>query len=150
MRYNTYTMNSKIPKVGIGIIIVNSNGEILIMKRAGSHAAKYSIPGGNLEHGETFEAAAIRELKEETDLTIREPEVMAVTNNLETYHEDGVHYISVILLAKQFVGIPRIMEPDKCAELFWCDPQNVPQPHFDASRLAIECYLKNKFYSDSN
>ncbi len=33
-----------------------------------------------------------------------------------------------------------------CTELLWCDPGDLPQPHFDASRLAINCYLNRVFY----
>ena len=51
----------KHPKVGLGVIIVNKDGNILIGKRKGSHAQKYSIPGGHLEIGETFEQGTIRE-----------------------------------------------------------------------------------------
>jgi ADP-ribose pyrophosphatase YjhB (NUDIX family) len=134
------------PKVGLGIIIVNDMGEILIGKRKGSHAQKYSIPGGHLDLGETFEAGAIRETKEETDLDIKDPKVIAVTNNLETYREEGKHYISVVLVADTFSGELKLMEPNKCEAWEWVDPKNLPMPHFDASRLGVECYLKQSFY----
>jgi 8-oxo-dGTP diphosphatase len=134
------------PRVGIGVIVERDDGQILIGRRSGSHAPKYSIPGGSLEAGETFEAAARRELKEECGIDIIEPEVVAITNNLQTYREDGVHFISVILRAHDFVGTPRIMEPDKSIELGWYDPHNLPQPHFDASANGVWCYLSSKFY----
>ena len=63
-------METNHPRVGLGIIIVNKEGNILIGKRKGSHAQKYSIPGGHLDLGETFEQGAIREIKEETNLDI--------------------------------------------------------------------------------
>jgi 8-oxo-dGTP diphosphatase len=47
------------PKVGVGIIMQNAQNEILIGKRKGSHAPLFSIPGGHLENGETFEEAAV-------------------------------------------------------------------------------------------
>lgn len=134
------------PKVGVGIILVNSEGKILVGKRKGSHAQKYSIPGGHLDLGETFEACAIREIKEETDLDIKDPKVIAVTNNLETYRQEGKHYISIVLLAEKFSGELTLMEPEKCEGWIWVDPKNLPEPHFDASRLGVECYLKNTFY----
>ena len=134
------------PGVGIGVIVEDGHGKILIGKRTGSHAQKYSIPGGGLEIGETFENGAVREALEELSITLLNPKVIAITNNLETYREEGVHYISVIVVAKKFEGVPSIMEPDKCTELIWCDPRNLPEPHFDASRLAVECYLKGSFY----
>lgn len=134
------------PKVGLGVIIVNSEGKILVKKRRGSHAQKWAIPGGHLELGETFEAGAIREIKEETDLDIENPKVVAITNNLETYRAEGEHYISIILFADKYTGELKNMEPDKCEEQCWVDPNNLPGPHFDASRLGVECYLKHSFY----
>ncbi|NLR91590.1 MULTISPECIES: nucleotide triphosphate diphosphatase NUDT15 [Flammeovirga] len=134
------------PKVGVGVIILNKEGKVLIGKRKGSHAPYYSIPGGHLENGETFEEAAIKEVEEETGLHIEHPEVISVTNNLKTYKEFHTHYISVILLVKDFVGEPKIMEPDKCESWGWYTPTNLPLPHFDASEMGIQCYLKNSFY----
>lgn len=138
-------MSSK-PGVGLGVIIKNGQGQVLIGKRIGSHAPYYSIPGGRLELGETFEMGAIREVQEEHGITIIEPKVIAVTNNLETYRSEGVHFISVILVAKTFEGEPSICEPDKCEDIIWANPEDLPQPHFEASTLAIECYLKGQPY----
>ena len=134
------------PRVGLGVIIVNQDGKVLIGKRIGSHAPYYSIPGGNLDLGETFEKGAAREIKEETDLDIKKPEVIAVTNNLETYRGEGLHYISIIMLVQDFSGELKTKEPDKCAGWLWVDPENLPMPHFEASRMAITCYLEEIFY----
>ncbi|PSV01778.1 nucleotide triphosphate diphosphatase NUDT15 [Photobacterium kishitanii] len=138
-------MNAVTPMVGIGIIIVNQHGQILIGKRKNSHAPYYSIPGGHMELGETFSQCAIREAEEETGLTIYQPQVIAVTNNLTTYHESGKHYISVALLATQFSGELTLKEPDKCEGWQWIDPTKVPSPQFDASEQSIQCYLEQRF-----
>ena len=134
------------PHVGIGVILVNPAGQVLIGKREGSHAPYWSIPGGYLEAGETFETAAIREVKEETGLDIVNPVVVGVSNNLETFGQEGLHVISVCLLAKEFSGTLTLMEPSKCSGWVWCDASNLPEPHFEASRKAIACYLDKKFY----
>lgn len=134
------------PRVGIGVVIVNHQEEILIGKRTGSHAPYYSIPGGNLDPGETFEGGGRREIKEETNLDIENPEVIAVTNNLDTYRCEGLHYISIILLVKNFSGELKNREPEKCAGWFWADPKNLPEPLFEASRKAVACYLEKTFY----
>ena len=132
--------------MGLGVILVNSEGKILVGKRKGSHAQKWSIPGGHLEPGHTFEFDAAREVKEETDLDIEHPRVIAVTNNLETYREEGKHSVSIILLADRYSGVLNNTEPDKCEEWRWVDPGEAPEPHFDASRLGIACYLKKSIY----
>ncbi len=134
------------PKVGIGVVIVNSDGSILVGRRKGRHAPYYSIPGGHLELGETFEEAAVKEVKEETSLDIISPKVFCVTNNLRTYKEEGLHYISICLLVTQFNGIPKNLEPEKCYGWIWADPKKLPKPHFDASEHAVRCFLEGKFY----
>ena len=138
--------NSEKPKVGIGVIIVNEDSHILIGKRKGGHAPYHSIPGGHLEAGESFEEAAIREIKEETGITIHNPRVICITNNLETYLNEGKHYISIALVADGFDGSPVVMEPDKCEGWQWVDPTRLPQPHFDASEMSVSCYLNGVFY----
>lgn len=139
-------MEKVVPRVGIGVIVINAEGKVLLGKRKGSIAPKYSIPGGGLEMGETFEACTIRELKEEMGIDALNPKVIAITNNLETYREEGKHWISVVVLVTKYSGVPRVMEPEKCEEVFWADPRDLPEPHFDASRLAIACYLKSSVY----
>lgn len=117
-----------------------------ITYRKGSHAQKYSIPGGHLDLGETFEEGAIREIKEETNLDIFEPKVIAISNNLETYKEEGKHHISVFLLITKYSGELKNMEPEKCEGWNWVNPKELPQPHFDASVLGVKCYLNGSFY----
>lgn len=59
-------------EASIGIIL-NKNNEILILMRSETDdwmPNKWSLPGGNIEDGESPEVAFIREVKEETGLTI--------------------------------------------------------------------------------
>jgi 8-oxo-dGTP diphosphatase len=137
------------PKIGTGVIIIK-DGKVLVLRRKGNHAPKYAIPGGHFEMGETFEESAKREMREELGIDLIDPKVIAVTNNLETYREEGKHYISVILLAEKFSGEPKIMESDKHEDMHWCDPRNLPEPFFDASRMGVECWLEGEFCKQSN
>ena len=134
------------PRVGLGVIILNDDGKILVLRRIGTHAPYYSIPGGSLEMGETFEQGATRELTEECGIDLQDPTVIALTNNLATYADEGLHFISVVLLAKQFSGEAKLQESDKHSELLWVDPSDLPEPHFEASRRAFDCYRSGKFY----
>ena len=102
--------------VGVGIIILRHDGKILVGKRKGKHAQKYAIPGGSIIAGESFAEAVIREAKEETNLVIYNPVVINITNNLETYREEGIHTASITLFTEDFSGELKIMEPDKCEE----------------------------------
>lgn len=134
------------PKLGIGVIIQNEKGEILVGKRKGTHAPYYSIPGGHLELGETFEEAAIKEVFEETGLQIYDPRVIGVTNNLRTFKLEGRHYVSVNMYVNKFEGQPTLKEPEKCESWEWYPIDSIPSPQFDASEFAIECFLKGQHY----
>ncbi|MEB6335338.1 nucleotide triphosphate diphosphatase NUDT15 [Serratia rhizosphaerae] len=122
---------------GIGVIIVNPQGEILVGKRCGRHAPYWSIPGGHLEAGESFERCAQREVAEETGLHIATPQFVGVCNNLQTWREEGKHTVSICLVTAHPGGEAVLKEPEKCAEWRWCRPEALPEPHFEASRMAI-------------
>ena len=58
---------------GAVVVVHNSNGDVLLLKRSkSSHFApeKWGFPGGKIEKGETPQEAAIRETMEETSLQI--------------------------------------------------------------------------------
>jgi ADP-ribose pyrophosphatase YjhB (NUDIX family) len=135
-------------RVGVGVILKNGRGEILVGKRKNSHAPYFSIPGGHLEEGESFEDGGCREILEETGIVLSadDVKVIAVTNDIETWKESGKHYISVILFTDKFSGEPVLMEPEKCSGWIWVDPEHLREPHFEASRNGIECYLKKCCY----
>lgn len=56
-------------KAGVAVIILNEENQVLLQKR--SDVGLWGIPSGHIEIGETVSEAAIREIKEETNLDIR-------------------------------------------------------------------------------
>ncbi|WP_370454312.1 MULTISPECIES: nucleotide triphosphate diphosphatase NUDT15 [Serratia] len=131
---------------GIGVIIVNAQGQILLGKRCSTHAPFWSIPGGHLDAGETFEQCAQREIAEETGLQIAPPTFIGVSNNLQTWRAEGKHTVSICMLVQHPGGEAELKEPEKCAEWRWCSPHDLPEPHFEASRTAIHLWLSQQVY----
>ncbi len=139
-------------RVGAGIgVVLERDGKILLGMRhpdpekAGSafrSAGEWSLPGGKLEWGETLEEGAIREVKEETGITIRDPQVISVHNCKNEY----AHFVTIGLLAHEWDGEARVMEPDEIVEWRWFDLRNLPYPRFFPSFEVIENYKQGKFY----
>lgn len=83
--------------VSVGAVLT-SGRDVLLMRRAGSHGiGTWSTPGGYLEPGESFEEYARREAREETGLTLEEPEFLAVTNDV---FDDGRVFVTVWLVGR--------------------------------------------------
>ncbi|RHZ43459.1 nucleotide triphosphate diphosphatase NUDT15 [Aspergillus thermomutatus] len=114
------------PRVGVGVVILNREGKIILGKRKGSHGAgTWAFPGGHLEFGESFESCAVREVLEETGLPIHDVRFLTVTNDV--MEAEGKHYITVYVgaIVKDDTAQPQILEPEKCDEWRWISWEDV-------------------------
>jgi 8-oxo-dGTP diphosphatase len=133
----------KRPKVGVGVMIVR-DGKILLGQRKGAHGeSTYGWCGGHVEHGETLEEAAKREVFEETGIEVRSLDFLCVSNIIEY----GKHYLDIEFQCSDFEGEPRVLEPDRVVAWEWYDPDNLPQHLFAAVALAISSHKSHRFYN---
>ncbi len=85
------------PIVGVGAVILRK-GKILLEKRKNEPGKDlWSVPGGKVELGENAEQAVIREVKEETGLTVINPKLIDVLNNIVRDEDRKVRYHFVII-----------------------------------------------------
>jgi 8-oxo-dGTP diphosphatase len=138
----------KYPKVGIGVMIQNEKGQVLLGLRKGSHGAgEWSFPGGHLEMGETVFQTAKRETKEETGLDINTFELISVADEMRYLESDGKHYLNIGVKGQYMGGIPIVAEPDKCEKWEWFDLNNLPGSLFEGTELVISNFKNNKIYN---
>lgn len=124
------------PKVGIGVIVVNREGAILLGKRKVSHGSDtWALPGGHLESGETPEECAYRELLEETGLEAQKLAPGPWTND---FFEGHKHYITLFIFVTQFLGVPLPLEPDKNGAWEWFEWDRLPDPLFPTVKTLIK------------
>jgi len=117
------------PKVGLGVIIINSN-KVLLGKRKGAHGeGSWCFPGGHLEMNESFEDCAKREVMEETGLNVEVVDEMRIVTN-DFFRDDGKHYVTISVRANYIGGEARVMEPDKCEEWRWFGWDEMPENLF--------------------
>ena len=106
--------------VGVGAAIFDNEGRLFITKRgekAKNERGKWEIPGGSMEFGETFEQAIKREIKEEVGVEIEVLELLGICDHI--IPDEKQHWVSPTYICKIVKGIPRILEPEKCAEIGW-------------------------------
>lgn len=121
-------MSETAPRVGVAAIVTRGDTVLLGFRRSTTHGdGVWQFPGGHLEHGETPEACAAREVREETGLDV------VVTRRgrwVSDVFPEGRHYVTVFLFATCDVGEPALREPDKCSEWRWCTWDALPEPLF--------------------
>tara|TARA_Y100000310_G_C20674081_1_gene811904 strand:+ start:943 stop:1389 length:447 start_codon:yes stop_codon:yes gene_type:complete len=136
---------------GMGIILLKDNTKILFGKRhidpdkADSEMrgeGTWTLPGGKIEYQESFEETAIREVKEETDIDVKDCQVICVNNNKNKH----AHFVTIGLYSDNFKGEPSVMEPDEITEWQWFDLDKLPDPMFFPSANIIENFKRKMFY----
>ena len=99
-----------------GLIYNEADQKILMVKNVGS---SWTLPGGAVEKGETLEQAIIREVKEETNLTVEIEHLVAV-NEAFIVHK-GVHPIFFTFKVKVVSGKIAINDEMEISAIKWVD-----------------------------
>lgn len=109
------------PWVGIGVLAFRG-GELLLVRRGRPpRCGEWSLPGGAQRLGETAEACARRELREETGIEVGPLELLAVVDAI-TPGEAGrprFHYTIIDYVAAWRAGEARA--GGDAAAIAWCD-----------------------------
>lgn len=115
------------PGVGCGLVIQRADGRVLLYRRVRPpEAGFWNIVGGKVDLMERSSDAACREAEEETGLTIGGADFLCLSE--EILPADGQHWISLIYLARDVRGEPRLTEPDKLSDMGWFALDDLPQP----------------------
>ena len=91
----------------VGAIVFRDGAVLLVKRGAEPNRGRWSLPGGSLETGETVEAAAARETREETGVEVRPLRVLDVRDFIE--QKDGRvrwHYVLIDVLCEYVQGDP--------------------------------------------
>ena len=129
------TQHPRNPYLTVDIIIRVQGGIVLIKRK--NPPLGWALPGGFVDYGESLEAAAMREAREETGLRI------CLVRQMHTYsdpkRDPRHHTVSTVFIAEG-AGVLRAGDDAAKARVF--DPADLPKPLvFDHAQILSD-YVK--------
>src|SRR6056297_1872981 len=129
--------------VGAGIVITDEKNRILLQRRKDNNS--WSLIGGSMEPGETFEETAKIEAKEEAGITLNKLELIKVFSGKEMYHRypngDEVYNVAGIFLVKDYSGEIIVNDHESHEHKFF-DIKEIPSKLNPPDAIMLE-YIKN-------
>lgn len=95
------------------LCLVKDSGRLLLQDRVKAEWHGVTLPGGHVEPGESFVQAAVREVQEETGLTVLDPRLCGV-KQFQT--DGGARYVVLLFQATRYTGALR-SSPE--GRMFW-------------------------------
>ena len=124
----------RLPTVGVAMVVRDDTGRILLGRRAhGPEANLWCIPCGRLEWDEDVRHAAERELLEETGLTARAGNIVAVHSN---FHDWERQTVGTWFAAEDISGTPHCADGE-LVEVAYFDPAKPPELAFPTDALVL-------------
>ncbi|MFD7059727.1 NUDIX domain-containing protein [Streptomyces sp. NPDC059906] len=131
----------------VAAVIVHDQATNRVVLLQRSQNAKFAqgmwdLPVGKSEPGEPITETAVRELYEETGLTVK-PESLQVAHII--HGAWGVEapngFLTVVFAAHEWTGEPENREPRKHAQVCWTDAGAIPKNFVDTTSSALHRYL---------
>lgn len=97
--------------------LICDGNKVLVQEKAGTNGLVF--PGGHVEEGESLLESVVREMKEETGLTIENPKVCGFKDWIQ---EDGTRYIVLLYKTDKFTG--ELKSSDE-GRVFWIDRADI-------------------------
>ena len=125
--------------VAAGALVLDAAGRVLLHRRGDDGA--WSIPGGALHLGESFEEAARREVREEAGLDLGSLELAVVYSGREFFHEypngDQAYLVGAVYVARGARGTPT-PQPGEVTELRYFPLDALPPGLNNTSRRVLD------------
>ncbi|KUF16577.1 NUDIX domain-containing protein [Streptomyces silvensis] len=124
----------------------DTNRVVLLQRSENAKFAQgmWDLPVGKSEPGEPITETAVRELYEETGLTVK-PESLKVAHII--HGAWGVEapngFLTVVFAAHEWTGEPENREPNKHSQVRWVDADAIPAAFVGTTASALHHYLND-------
>lgn len=118
-------------------MIYDHQGNILVQDRLDQEWPGVTFPGGHVEPGESFTKAIIREVWEETGLTIEKPRLCGLK---QFFDDDGMRYMVMLYKTDRFSGELRSSGEGK---VFWIKRDELEQYQLPVSFDQMICVFED-------
>ena len=128
------------------LCMITKGDEILVIDRQKKDWPGFTFPGGHVERGESFTDAVIREVKEETGLTISKPQLCGIK---DWYDDEAFRYVVLLYKTEDYSGVLQSSDEGK---VWWEDFKNLSHLKLATSdmsemlRVFLEDDLSKFFY----
>ena len=106
------------------LCMIQDGTKVLVEEKTGKGADGIIFPGGHVEEHEPVVDSVIREMKEETGLTIENPKMCGIK---EWINEDGSRYLVFLFKTARFSG--ELVSSDE-GKVFWMEKDEVLKSHW--------------------
>lgn len=130
--------------VGVGVFIVNGKNELLLLlRKKAPEKGTWMIPGGAIEFGEKIEDTVKREAREELGIGVEIIRHLNTGNHIIVDEGKKTHWVAPVFLCRIVSGEPKILEPEKHADIGWFPLGKLPGNLSKKTALDVGAYLKN-------
>lgn len=135
------------PGVGLGIIVLNKNNEILLLLRNSNKEkadsdmrleGTWTLPAGKIKSNETMMNAASRKLKEETNLYSNDFEIICIQDDINEY----AHFVTLGLICKSYSNKIKLSSTEEHVEYKFYNINNLPDNLCEPSKKIIKSFLE--------
>jgi ADP-ribose pyrophosphatase len=132
------------PRVAVGAVVIHQDKVLLVLRNQAPAKGVWAIPGGSVELGESLQAAAEREVWEETGLRVQAGEIVYTFDVIQRDEADQVqyHYVIIDLLAEPLDPTQPLHPADDVKDAGWFTLSDLDEPHLPVSETTR--YLLSK------
>jgi ADP-ribose pyrophosphatase YjhB (NUDIX family) len=121
------------PRVAVAMFLAEQGRVLLVKRGLPPEKGRWALPAGFVDAGERPEAAAAREMREETGLEV------AVTRLLELAYEDTSQAIVLLYRVRLLGG--ELHADDDVEDARWFGREELPDLAFESTRRSVSAWL---------